>query len=275
MEIASSTPAPIAGAGVTATAYSSSSSNISRQWADLNYDLLASIFSRVNSIDLIVGVSSVCSSWRSAAKNPHWWRALDLSDWDSLTARIRVLVSFKEVLDRVLGFVRDSDLIEEFYFPSDADGQDLLLVSERLPKLLYLSFPTCRMPGPAAYSALTNFKSLKSIYVHESFVLSTKLFSQPRTPQFPNLSELKVFGYGFRGNYVVEIILEVFPKLRKLDMQEKHFVICNDTFLRILESLKQLEYLDISGCNSWMIDDKLIENAISRLKVFIWQEMKT
>ncbi|KAJ3696035.1 hypothetical protein LUZ60_001412 [Juncus effusus] len=280
MEMASSSSTPLkrnpkltAGAGVTATAYSSSSSRISRQWSELNYDLLVSIFSRVSSTDLIVGVSSVCSSWRSAAKNPHCWRVLDLSDWDSLTARIRVPVSFNQVFNRVLRFVNGGERIEELYFPSVADEHDLL-VSERLPKLVHLSFPRSKVPKMAFYSALINFKSLKGIAINYHFFVTTEVLSLSGT-QFPQLFELKILSEisSDETDHLVRMVCKVFPKLRKLEMQQL-FVISNKTFTRLLDSLQHLEYLDISGCKTLRIDTKVFEKAASRLKVLIlsWNE---
>ncbi|KAJ3696043.1 hypothetical protein LUZ60_001420 [Juncus effusus] len=245
----------------------SNSSTISSRWADLSYDLLVSILSRLSSVDLVVGVSSVCSSWRSAARNKHFWRVIDLSDWDSLT----VPATFNQVLNRVLGFVPEPERVEEVYFPPVANEHDLFLVSQRLPKLVYLSFPRSKVPGPMAYSALTSLKFLKGIALHEDFFFTAKVLCLP-SGMFHDVSELKVYcDAGWLCSHDT-MICKVFPKLRKLEMPPR-CRITTDAILELLDSLEHLEYLDISGCRMWGCNKRVFEKA-SRLKVFIWHGEK-
>ncbi|KAJ3682687.1 hypothetical protein LUZ60_012914 [Juncus effusus] len=266
---------------MTGTACSSSSSRISRNWSDLSYDLLVSIFCRLSSVDLIVGVSSVCSSWRSAARNKHLWRVLDLSDWDSLAARVRVPVNFSQVFNCALRLVREYDeRIEEVYFPPVADEHDLFLVSQRLPNLFYFNFPSSELPGLVTHYALRNFKSLKGIALDIYFFQAPELFSLSSILQFPNTSELKLFGNN-RWGWGVQFsfhhanrICKIFPNLMKLEMPPR-LIISPGAIMKLLNLLKQLEYLDISGCESRRFHEGLIKKCSSRLKVFIWRGMKT
>ncbi|KAJ3696034.1 hypothetical protein LUZ60_001411 [Juncus effusus] len=222
---------------------------------------------------MILFTSSASTIDANQDRSIQCWRVLDLSDWDSVTARIVVPVTFNNVINHVLRFVREYELIEEVYFPPDANEQDLFLVYERLPKLVYLSFPKSKIPKLAFYSALTNFTSLKGIAVSYRFFLTIKVISL--CAQYPAVSELKLLGDSPWGNYATKMICYVFPELRKLDMREQHFVISDDTVLRLLDSLKQLEYLDISGCTSLTLDERVIEKAASRLKVFILHGMNS
>ncbi|KAJ3683441.1 hypothetical protein LUZ60_013668 [Juncus effusus] len=170
--------------------------NVLSQWSSLPRDLLISIFSRLSTADLLVSISAVCSAWRAAARNARFWRILDLSDWNYITCLIPGYVSFEQVFHRVLRLVRECELIEQVYVPRIADGQDLSLVSDRLPNLLYFSFPNAQVPGLMVYSALINFKSLKGIVVFPNFVLSTKVISL-LNQYSPDLSELKLFAEKF------------------------------------------------------------------------------
>jgi hypothetical protein len=113
------------------TIAASTSSRASRGWSDLSHDLLLSILSRVSTLDLIAGVYSVCSSWRTAARDPIIWWILDLSDWDAFTARFGAPVSFSLVLKRILAFSSGGAYIEKLYLPPSADGQDLIFVADR------------------------------------------------------------------------------------------------------------------------------------------------
>ncbi|KAJ3696040.1 hypothetical protein LUZ60_001417 [Juncus effusus] len=263
---------------MTATASSSSSNRISRQWSDLSYDLLVSIFSRLSSADLIVGVSTVCSSWRAAARNPHFWRVLDLSDWNSVIARVPVCVPFSQIFISVLWFVREYECIEEVYFPPVADEHDLFLVSQRLPNLFYINFPSSKSPGSVGYYAFSNFKSLKRIAVDKYFFQESEMFSLLGTPQIPDLCELKLFGNIPRGFWFMvdraKRICEEYPKLRKLELPPR-LKISTCAIQMLLDSLEHLEYLDISGCEILGFDKRVIDKATSRLKVFIWHGMKS
>ncbi|KAJ3695351.1 hypothetical protein LUZ60_000728 [Juncus effusus] len=137
------------------------------------------------------------------------------------------------------------------------------MVSERLPNLRYLSYPTSKEPGKIFRSALTNFKSLKGIAVHIIIFITTEIPSLLST-HFPDLSELKLFGEPTFYCSGTEMICKSFPKLRKLEMPLHYLRIDTSAVLMFLNLLEHLEYLDISGC-VWWIDKEIIEKA-SRLK---------
>ncbi|KAJ3695348.1 hypothetical protein LUZ60_000725 [Juncus effusus] len=251
-------PRPISGDGGAAP-------SSSREWPDLSVDILSCIFSRLSSLDLLLAVSAVCSLWRAAARHPRFRRRriLDLSDWDSFSAKSPVYVPFDRVVNRVLGFVIEWEFIEEVYFPLVAREQDLLLVSERLPNLLYFSFPTCKEPESTFYSALTNFKSLKGIAVHIVTFQTTNFLSEIIL-HFPNLSELKLFCEVPCSCYYLKQICMFLKRLRKLEMP-KPCRITEKEIVMILDSLKYLEYLDISGSKR-QLDKGVIEEKSSRFK---------
>ncbi|KAJ3696046.1 hypothetical protein LUZ60_001423 [Juncus effusus] len=242
-----STPTPSSTSTIITTAsFSSSSSRLSRPWSDLSYDLLVSILSRLSSVDLIVGVSAVCSSWRAAARDPHCWRILDLSDWESVAARIPDHVDFSQVFKRALVFASDSERIEKVLLPSISNGQDLILVSNRLPNLLYLSFPNDDLREEEICSAVTNFKSLKGIDAVENFFhLTIEAVSHLRT-----VSEIKIINGeglrivlmdGVRDWVIVFLMCKVFPNLRKLEIS----CLCLNAY-ELQNVHKKVENYDIS-----------------------------
>ncbi|KAJ3696044.1 hypothetical protein LUZ60_001421 [Juncus effusus] len=250
----------------------SSSSRISRQWSDLSYNLLVSIFSRLSSTDLIVGVSSVCSSWQAAARDKNCWRIVDISDSDSIDlcdrdSRIPVTVTSNQVFNRLLRFANGGRLVDEVYLPDVSNGKDLILVAERLPNLVYLSFPSSDISQEEIHLALTKFKSLKGIAVSRVFLQDIEVLLHLST-DCPDISELKFLGREFSFSYYVPAIVRFFPKLRKLEMRDVE--IRTGTTLILLNQLQHLEYLDISGCDESAITKEVIEKA-SRLKVFIWR----
>ena len=50
-----------------------------RSWNNMDYNILVKIFTTLNFMDIISGVSLVWSSWRSACCDPALWKKLDLS----------------------------------------------------------------------------------------------------------------------------------------------------------------------------------------------------
>ncbi|KAJ3695349.1 hypothetical protein LUZ60_000726 [Juncus effusus] len=232
----------------------------SRQWSDLGVDLLLCIFPRLSSLDLLLAVSAVCSPWRAAARHPQCWRSVNLSDWDSVSVRVcaRVYIPLDKVVSRVLGFMRESELIEEVHFPLIARENDLLFLSQRLPNLRYFSYPSSKEPGTIFRAPLANFKSLKGIAVHTLYGIIGLL-----RWHFPDFSELKLLGEDYFDSRKAKVICKLLPKLRKLEMPSS-FGTDTDAVLIFLSSLEHLEYFDISGCIS-SIDKKQIENA-SRFK---------
>lgn len=54
-----------------------------RRWEDLNVDILVKIFQQLDMFELTSGIAHVCSSWRSAARDPILWMTLDLSMMES------------------------------------------------------------------------------------------------------------------------------------------------------------------------------------------------
>ncbi|KAJ1698431.1 hypothetical protein LUZ63_006943 [Rhynchospora breviuscula] len=242
----------------------SASSRLSKGWNDLNPDLLLSILSRLSTLDLIAGVYAVCSSWRIAARDPICWRILDLSDWDAVVARFRALVSFPQVLNRILAFSRGGASIEKLYLPPFADGQDLIFVADRLPNLIYLSLPNPEIQEDEFFLALKIFRFLTGLAVDQNFGMSVNLIS---LLQYHCLTEFKLFEHEARlEHHHAMIMCHYLPNLKKLEIPVR---LSRQAILTFLEELHGLEYLDISGYQDSVINNEILEKA-SRLKVFVW-----
>ncbi|KAJ4816325.1 F-box/LRR-repeat protein [Rhynchospora pubera] len=248
----------------TAVTSTSASSRLSKGWNDLNPDLLLSILSRLSTLDLIAGVYAVCSSWRSAARDPVCWRILDLSDWDAVNARFRALVSVPQVLNRILAFSRAGASVEKLYLPPFADGQDLIFVADRLPNLIYLSLPNPEIQEDEFFLALKKFRFLTGLAVDQNFGTSVNLLS---FLQYHCLTEFKLFEHEARlEHHHAMIMCHYLPNLKKLEIPVR---LSRQAILTFLEELHGLEYLDISGYQDSVINNEILEKA-SRLKVFVW-----
>ncbi|KAJ3696047.1 hypothetical protein LUZ60_001424 [Juncus effusus] len=256
-----SSPAPIEPDRTTTAA----SSRVSRRWSDLSYDLLLSIFSRLSGVDLIVGVCTVCSPWRAAARHPQFWRILDLSDWDSIAARIRDSVTFDEFFRHVIAFVSDTELIERVCLPSVANGQDLILVASSLPELSYLSFPNPHANQAEVCIALRKFSYLQGLTINVSLISTDTLSCLEK---FPAFSELKLLSEE-ESSLKIIIVAHMYmclQRLRKLEMP--NVIIPTIAFVWLIEGLEKLEYLDISGNDLLGVEKEVMEKT-KRLKVFI------
>ncbi|KAJ3698895.1 hypothetical protein LUZ61_002600 [Rhynchospora tenuis] len=242
----------------------STSSRLRKGWNDLNPDLLLSILSRLSTLDLIAGVYAVCSSWRSAARDPIFWRILDLSDWDAIAARFGAPVSLSQVFNRILAFSRAGASIERLYLPPFADGQDLIFLADRLPNLVYLSLPNPEIQEDEFFLALPKFRFLTGLAVDQYFGTSVNLFS---FLQHRRVTEFKLFEHEARlEHHHAMIICHYLPNLKKLEIPIR---VSRQAILTFLEELHGLEYLDISGYQDSVINNEILEKA-SRLKVFVW-----
>ncbi|KAJ4792497.1 F-box/LRR-repeat protein [Rhynchospora pubera] len=243
------------------------SSRFARRWEDLNNDLLISILLKLGPAELIAGgFSSVCSSWRAAARDASLWRILDLSDWGVVNRRIGAPIAFHRVLGRVIAFTRGGNFIEEVHLSPYSSGLDLILISERLPNLLYLSLPNPNIIENDFFMALSNFKSLRGISVNRNLLASFGVLFH-FNELFPNLEQLKLFpGKACFCNVDAITLSHFFPNLRKLEIPMP--LLSTKALSTLLDSLKILEYLDISVYDESVITVQITEKA-SRIKAFV------
>ncbi|KAJ3698894.1 hypothetical protein LUZ61_002599 [Rhynchospora tenuis] len=261
------TPPLFSNATIGAT-FTGPSSRIARRWEDLSNDLLIPILLKLGPAELIAGgFSSVCSSWRAAARDASLWKILDLPDWGVINRRIGTPIAFHRVLGRVLAFTRGGKFIQEVHLSPYSSGLDLILISERIPNLLYLSLPNPEIIEKDFCMALSNFKSLRGISVNRNILASFGVLFH-LIKLFPSLEQLKLFPGKADFCYIDALTLShFFPNLRKLEIPM--LPLSEKALSTLLDSLKILECLDISVYDESVINVQITEKA-SRLKAFTW-----
>ncbi|KAG0481519.1 hypothetical protein HPP92_012377 [Vanilla planifolia] len=237
-----------------------------RLWDDMSVDLLVAIFSRVGVEDLIACVPYVCSAWRNAAREPLCWQSLDFRNWNVISYRVGcqrdAAVDFADLLDFAIS--RGNKFIVSIYLPQFANQIDLNYVANWCPELRYFSIPNPNISEDEFFKAIGKFEFLVGMAVDESLICHRVL--QHVNQCCSNFTELKVFTDTMDAA-MAAVICESLPSLQKLEITD--CLISRDAVLILLDGLKQLSHLDISGYEISGITSEVIKKA-SKLKVFRW-----
>ncbi|PON62818.1 LRR domain containing protein [Parasponia andersonii] len=187
---------------------------------DIPYDILVKIFMALDILDLVTGVSRVCSLWRAASCDAVLWRKIDLS-------MVRP--------DSVDIPARPDDLFE------DESSNKLMLI---LKNALNLRPPISiwnSISIEALEKAVMCWKDLESltvpcVYAPCSMMRATGAF-------FKNFCELKImcpFDIDFAHSIVSQSPLKV--------LSLRCAVVFKEALLYLLENLKHLEVLNLTHC---------------------------
>ncbi|KAI0527312.1 hypothetical protein KFK09_002911 [Dendrobium nobile] len=237
-----------------------------RRWEDLGSELLVAIFSRIGVEDLIAGLPYVCSSWRCAVRDPFCWRVLDFRSWDTISSRLGCrrdeAVDFADLFNFAIS--RSAGRIDCVYFPSFSDEINLEYVANRCPMLQYFSMENPDVSETEFCKTISKLKFLKGMAVDENLICHQVL--QHVNQCSSNFIELKVFS-DTMDKQLASIICDCLPHLQKLEITE--CIMSRGAILTLLDGLKKLEFLDVSGYAISGITNEVIEKA-SHLKVFRW-----
>ncbi|EEF51144.1 conserved hypothetical protein [Ricinus communis] len=270
---------------------------VSRNWANMNYDILIKIFTMVSTADLISSVSFVCPLWRAACFHPSFWHTLDLARLkcyadkpQDLRASLDNRPSSRLMQILNSAFILSGHNITRLIFDFQAYIKDshLTLAAERYGLLVYFTAERCprlkQLVLPAWNQISVNgfCAAIQKLTELESLTLPCNYFPhsilQTIGVNCTKLSELKVmspFDHDFANTLFIYL-----PKLKVLSLRCS--IVHKDALRLTLMLFDDLKVLNIS--HSLLVDlfpseipttfkwdhDTSITEQASRLKTFLW-----
>ncbi|KAG1342383.1 F-box protein FBW2 [Cocos nucifera] len=252
-----------------------------RGWEELIPDALGLIFRNLSLQEILTVVPRVCKAWRRAVSGPYCWQEIDIEEWsqrckpEHLDRMLQMLIarscnSFRRLCvsglpnDSTFSFIADQPRIfviwlavQNYWFTIAVSLQTLELprseisdsivehVAPKLSNITFLDVSYCKKIGARALEAFgKHCKSLVGL----------------RRRMHPLEVADKVC-----QDDEAQAIARTMPKLRHLEMAYHLLTTCG--VLEILSRCKDLEYLDVRGCWDVKLDDKILKERHSSLKV--------
>ncbi|TVU02040.1 hypothetical protein EJB05_52406 [Eragrostis curvula] len=232
----------------------------SRDWSELPLDALSSVFTKLGTVDILMGAGLVCRSWLKAAKEPDLWRSVHMShhrlvevmDGEVLRAMAKV------AMDRSAG------QLEVFVGKYFVDCELLKYIWDRSPCLKGLGLSYC---GCLTNEGLINLfaKSplledlmlmfCKRIGGHDFIEATGKACKQLK--RFSLGKEFLDKSWTFSGSKMITDAsgITAMHELLSLSLIECHLT--NDELVSILDSCPHLELLCLRGCNNIVVNSTL------------------
>ncbi|PON86440.1 F-box domain containing protein [Trema orientale] len=255
-------------------------------WNDMPYDILVKIFMALDILDLVTGVSRVCSLWRAASFEPALWRKIDLSrvNPDSIEIPTRTDEFFEDessnklmlILKNALKLSRGNVSSLIFHFSVSLWNEHIVYAAVRSRNLKRLVLPMWnRLDIEALEYAIMCWKDLESltvpcVYAPCSMMRAIGAFCK-------NFSELKIM-CPLDIDFAHAIVVNT-PNLKVLSL--RCTVVFREALQFLLLNMEHLEVLNLTHClvvsysrrAGYLvvyreIDEDIIENA-SNLKKFL------
>ncbi|KAK3039282.1 hypothetical protein RJ639_027986 [Escallonia herrerae] len=257
-----------------------------RKWEDLDIDILAKIFLSFDVFELTSGIAQVCSTWRLACCDPLLWRTLDLSMLKSNFIKIplepyvyvdgRSDKALTRVLKVALNLSRGSIVTLIFHFNLYVSDDQLTYTAERCQQLKRLVMPAWnRIKKIGICKAISKWKDLESLTMPS--IANPPYLMEEIAKNCKKFSELKIMGPC--NIFFASTLATYLPNLKVLSLRCS--MLFKDALIIILDSLQQLEVLNISHCLLIEVpqpparhtvlkalDDSILEKA-SRLREFL------
>ncbi|BFI36791.1 hypothetical protein MARPO_0106s0002 [Marchantia polymorpha] len=231
-----------------------------RPWADLNAEVLAEIFDLLSFEERLTVLPLVCKDWREASLYPASWRNVDLKPWITReVGPVRFRASARELnMDRLVRFVVDRSCgnLRQLH-TRFCTGEALDYLAEKCPQLTVLSLCDCGMvQDESAVRLAERCKKIEELDLSDCYEVSSKSIAAfgSKCPQLRHFTRRMVNWNMYkespprpRGDMDAFAIAKSMASLKHLDLTSM-FSLTDAGLIRIANSCKDLETLDISGC---------------------------
>ncbi|KAL5558943.1 hypothetical protein UlMin_035154 [Ulmus minor] len=235
-----------------------------RQWDELIPDALGLIFSHLSLQEKLTVIPRVCNSWKRAVIGPYCWQEIDIEDWsnrchpDHLDRMLRMLVG------------RSSGSLRKLSVSGLPNDMIFTFIAEHSGSLQTLRLPRCDISDSIVGQIGGRFSNITFLDVSycvkigpctlEAFGKNCKLL----VGLCRNMHPLDTAGKPLQDDEA-HAIATTMPRLKHLEMA--YHIISTSSVLQILSCCPELEFLDLRGCWSVILDDKFIKEKFPKLKV--------
>ncbi|CAL5010521.1 unnamed protein product [Urochloa decumbens] len=241
---------------------------LARDWSELPLDALTSVFTRLGTVEVLMGAGLVCHSWLAAAKEPSLWRYLDMTKHNNVVkemcrsgARDLLCAMAKEVVDRSGG------QLEVFIGEEFVDDDLIKYIGGRAPSLKILHLTSCfTVLNEGFVEAINRFPLLEELKLSACENIGGRATYEAVGKACPNLKRFEVAKY-MPSEYSFEIDQEdnsdcdaargiaTMRGLRSLKIF--HSILNNKALAAILDNCPHLESLDLDYCLNIFMDDAM------------------
>ncbi|PIA42637.1 hypothetical protein AQUCO_02000229v1 [Aquilegia coerulea] len=251
-----------------------------RNWLDLPQDVMDLIFMKLGAIDLIFRAQRVCSPWRKLAKQPQFFRCIDLRNpWRGLSDPGDAAYDpgsyfeFEELAKEALS--RCNGDLEEFSIEFFCTNELVYHIIHQSP----FSLRCFRLVDCYQVSDYVLIKLLENNPFLEEIVLSCCCFTEETIETLAlSCPLLKSFRLEYEGEKHLEsdidedefnreayAVANNMPELLSLSLVGNK--ITNDGLEAILDGCPHLEYLDLRQCFCLDLKGNLLKRCVDDIKV--------
>ncbi|CAG7859810.1 unnamed protein product, partial [Brassica rapa] len=186
-----------------------------RNWSELPYELMASILSRLDTIDILENAQKVCTSWHRVCKDPAMWRKIDFRYFGDKKYNLEIMC--RHAVDLSQGGLLEIDI--------SCFGTDSLLnyIADRSSNLRSLELALISVTTEGLAEAIG---------------------------KLPSHEELKITEFAMWGGYL-KVVGQSCPKLKTLNLNcirigfDPPFYVSDDDALDIAETMHGLRFLQL------------------------------
>ncbi|XP_019088203.1 PREDICTED: putative F-box protein At4g11580 [Camelina sativa] len=246
-------------------------------WENMDSDILAKIFEKLNVVDITVGASRVCVTWFLAAHQKSLSKTINLANPKLVEFKhprvknLRLksqyvnveeegLHNMRKILIRVTKFSGTVPTNLFFNFYSFVEDEDPIIASERMPNIRKLVLPQwCNLRESSYKFAFSQWKNLHTLIISTHFyskgIVEFRFIGENCT----NLTNLKLSGHV--DPYIAEGIVCYLPKLKRVSMRCCVIDSTQEVSL-LITYLQNLTILNLSHCMfKTSLKDSLFEES--------------